>query len=95
MRTTLLTTAVASLALFATAFAAAAAGTQSTPTASPSPQPAMSKPLWDSVARKKASPYYQMEAYLKLKPRREVGDLFAVPALLANGKCSDPAGEGR
>lgn len=51
--------------------------------------------IWDAVAEKKKSPYYEMAAYLALKPFTQVGNHDEVPALLANGKCSDPAGEGR
>ncbi len=66
-----------------------------TPNVAPNPQPAMSRPLWDPLAEKQASPYYQLEAYLELKPQREVDNPFEMPALLANGRCADPVGEGR
>ncbi len=90
MRKTIPTVVAVSFALAATA-----AGSQPPPSVPPGAEPTTSRPLWDPVAEKKASPYYRIEAYLKLKPRRQDGDDFEMPALLANGRCSDPAGEGR
>ncbi len=93
MRKTIPTVVAVSFALAATA--ATAAGSQPPPTVSPGAEPTTSRPLSDLVAEKKASPYYRIEAYLRLKPQRQDGDHFEMPALLANGRCSDPAGEGR
>ncbi len=59
------------------------------------PAPAAPAAEWDAVAEKKGSPYYDLEAYLRLTPRSQVGNHAEMPALLANGACADPAGEGR
>ena len=62
----------------------------------PTTEAAQSKPyVWDPVAEKQKSPYYSFEGYLGLRPMSEIGDHFEMPALLADGRCSDPAGEGR
>ena len=74
--------------------APAVAGAQSLTTTRAAEAEPSTAYVWDAVAEKRKSPYYTLEGYLSLRPMSEIGDHFEMPGLLADGRCSDPAGEG-